>query len=144
MEPAAREQLTEAFALRPMRETDFGFIRNTWLEGCRQTEGRLMSNDVYYPGFHELLVRLVPGRTVMAVSHEDPDQLFGYVCAEPDRNVLHYAYVKMPFRRLGIMTAMLRALSMPKRSPVTVTFCSPMLRHFAQHVFYNPFEREPV
>jgi hypothetical protein len=41
-----------------------------------------------------------------AVSKDDPDQIFGWVCYAPDK-ILHYIYVKHPFRDLGIANKLL-------------------------------------
>lgn len=41
-------------------------------------------------------------QVIVACNPKDMDQMLGYVVAEPERRVLHWIYVKHPFRRLGI------------------------------------------
>jgi GNAT superfamily N-acetyltransferase len=53
-----------------------------------------------------LIQRLIGrSKVLLAKNQEDDEQIFGYIVAEtlsPDRPIVHYCYVKEPFRRLGI------------------------------------------
>ena len=91
--------MTVDVVIRPMRPADESFIRATWLRGYRDTAKG--SGEWYYAAQGALIGELLR-RHPARVAHYpgDLDQVLGYLVA--DGPVVHWLYVKGPFRRLGI------------------------------------------
>ena len=92
---------------RPGVAADLDFILSSWLRSCRNRHYfDAWDNDAYYndaSGF-QAWVKAVLRRpeTVQTIACPDDDegQILGYAVTGP--NVLHYVYVKQPFRKGGI------------------------------------------
>jgi GNAT superfamily N-acetyltransferase len=85
---------------------DEGFIFHSWLKSYRgSAAAQNITNPRYFAGQHALITRLL-GRSkiLVAANPEDPSQICGWIVYEPKAPipVLHYVYVKHPFRRNGI------------------------------------------
>jgi GNAT superfamily N-acetyltransferase len=46
--------------------------------------------------------------TLIAYFPEAPDEILGWACIDTRANCAHYVYVKVPYRRLGIGTGLVR------------------------------------
>lgn len=97
--------------IRPALEGDASFIFNSWLKSFRENGlARPVSNEVYYTEQHKLIERLLKTcTTVVACDPKDPASIFGWACYERVDGVfvLHYVYVKHPFRLLGLAKELL-------------------------------------
>lgn len=101
---------------RRVFEEDLSFIYHSWLKSYRSSwakglnPSRYMDKDRYYNG-QKLMISQCLERSVVlvAVNPEDAFQIFGYVVGEPGL-VVHYLYVKEPFRRMGIATLLVDGL----------------------------------
>lgn len=134
-------------AVRLARASDLAFIRNSWLRNYHE-HGHLshVPNDVFFAdaGHWGVVDRCLRSNAVLVATPEgDDDSILGWVCAGPD--ALHYAYVKAPFRRLGILSRLLGSVP----GPLTVcTHWTPVVRDWAAHghaYTFNPYllERAP-
>lgn len=114
----------ELCMLRSMRKEDEAFVYSTWLKaiyyGNRWKTGFLEdSNDppreapvdvygaidkqAFFSAYHAFLGRLFAKPTICVLIcclKEDQDVILGYSVTEP--GVLHFVFVKEPWRRLGI------------------------------------------
>jgi GNAT superfamily N-acetyltransferase len=102
--------LPENVVLRPVRESDLNFIRSSWLKSYRPLY-TMVPNPVYYAVYHGVVEGLLArptSRTVVACASDHDDHILGYACAEPTEQRFHWAYVKEPFRRIGIGRALVR------------------------------------
>lgn len=115
-------------AFRPAVEEDTRFILSSWLRSHRDARlARAWTNTVYYRVWHtvarRLLDRTATGEVVVLVAcnAEHPDQIFGWVAVEPRRHLLHYVYVKFPFRRQGIARELLKILRITPEAPASWT-----------------------
>lgn len=103
--------MSELWNLRPANAADTPFILSSWLHGYRKasvTSG--ISNTIYFKSQEALLKRLLGvAHVVVACSKDDPDQIFGYAAYETDgvNLVVHWVYVKQPFRALGMARSLL-------------------------------------
>lgn len=98
-------------------QTDLPLIISTWLKSYRTGPfARRITDDVYYD-HHKRIVPMLLGRaqTLVACDPDDSYEIFGYLTCEVLRGnpVLHYAYTKNRWRRLGIMTALIAASPLP-------------------------------
>lgn len=105
--------MTIEFTVHPLTSELSGFVYETWTRDySRQPSMRRMPQQAYYPYQRGVVAALLgrPGTSVL-VAHdaEDHDQVYGWVCSELEGGtfVLHYVYVKRPFRELGIGHALL-------------------------------------
>lgn len=106
--------MTAAIAIGPadvaIREAvagDVPFVLNSWLQSfARAPFARLVPVDAYWRGHHELVLSVL-GRseTRVACSPTDTDAIMGWSVTAP--GVVHYVYVKFPYRRLGIARRLL-------------------------------------
>jgi GNAT superfamily N-acetyltransferase len=94
------------FLLRGPAPTDIPFVLNSWLKSARDVgDHASMSNAVYFAGYrNECVAKLETGNVTVACSSEDPDQIYGWLAWTG--RVIHYVYVKHPYRRFGLARAM--------------------------------------
>lgn len=99
-----------AFTIRPAKASDYSFISNSYLKSYRTApEAQFMMNDVYYPEHVKRLEFMTKtGKTFVACASDDPDQILGYLIIGKAHSwdVIHYLYVKYPFRHIGIAKAL--------------------------------------
>lgn len=94
--------------IRPGVVEDIRFIFNSWLKSYRDANAVAgVPNTLYFKGQHEVVERILarPGLLVLvACTPEDEKQILGYVVASETKagTVLHWLYVKHPFRGFGI------------------------------------------
>lgn len=94
---------------------DVDFITSSWLKSFRESGFMVntVPNRVYFNQHHKILEKIIPrSRILVACNSMDPDQIFGWICAEiMDRHlVIHYIYVKDAFRQMGIASRLVRLL----------------------------------
>lgn len=98
------------YQIRQATPEDFNFVANSYLKSYRTApEAKAMVNDIYFPEYKTRLIHMASTGTILvACSNEDPDQIFGYIMVGEvgTYSILHYVYVKFPFRRLGIAKAL--------------------------------------
>lgn len=136
-----------------MRETtaeDLPFIFNSWLKSFRFNEdASRMSNGVYFGYFKELVTGLLESSSiVVACNPDDSTQIYGYAVYDHkediDLFVLHYIYVKYPFRNLGIGKRILETVHKELGiEPFVCTFASRVFDNLKEQylITYNPFLR---
>lgn len=105
---------------REFREDDEAFIFNSWLKSFQ--EGSRWASEIppqiYFANHKKVVAQLLKDSgIVIAANPESTDQIFGYGVYQPSTGgvtVLHYIYVKHPYRKLGIgrdVVQMIRRLS---------------------------------
>lgn len=117
--PKAKKLLESQVRIRPATEADTAFIFNSWLKCCKHgPTGKLIQSSVFYAGQHQVIEGLLKTtHCFIACNHNDVSQIFGYAVAErvEDVFVVHMVYVKEPYRRLGIASALLEALGLKEK-----------------------------
>jgi GNAT superfamily N-acetyltransferase len=110
---------------REIQETDLPFVFNSWLKSYRNSkEGKLLKNDQYFLEQKNRIEALLEwSKVVVASDPEDEWHVFGYAVATQVQgtSILHYVYVKQPFRKLGIGKALVNAVSEPNAPAVFTT-----------------------
>lgn len=103
--------------LRVAKPEDLNFIFATWLKSYRHSSqfARRISNTVFFTWHHKVIERLIGRGAQISVAHPkgEPDVILGYGCAElfDGQPVVHFIYVKKPFRRMGVATKLLEGLT---------------------------------
>src|SRR5271165_681887 len=97
------------FTIRLGNKEDLPFIFSTWLKSFRYSSSfaKEIDNETYYK-FHQQVIERILSRSpsiYIACDQLHPDTVFGYIVYEGP--VLHFAYVKKSFRKLGIARALL-------------------------------------
>lgn len=122
---------------RAMTEQDADFIYNSWLMSFRKAPENFGVRDVvYFQWRKEQFKRLIErSQVTLAVFAADPWLILGYsVVAAP---VLHYVYVRLPFRSLGIAKRLVDR-AFPEGDAV---LCSHMTRAPAIEKLVNHLQR---
>lgn len=95
-------------AFRRLALDDWAFVYSSWMRSYRAAAFAI-SNPVYYHHQRALIAQLLQrGLCLLVHNPEDAAQLLGFAAAEAVGGVcvLHYLYVKHPFRRLGVARAL--------------------------------------
>ena len=104
--------------IRPATEEDIPFIFNSWLKSYRNSFfARDVPPPVYFTEHHKVLEDIVKTNTVLvACNPDESNQIYGYMVAGTVDNVfvLQYAYVKHPYRSLGVGKLLLKAFNHEK------------------------------
>lgn len=98
----------EQYEIRLANGNDLPFIYATWLESYRYDShfGKSHRNSIFFEDYRKVVDLLLQRSQVyVAVSNDDPDIIYGYLIKEIP-NTLHYIFVKGPFRRWGIASAL--------------------------------------
>ncbi len=101
--------------IREAHINDMPFIYNSWLISYGSSSGLHISKDLYFREQQRLIEKLVGNPQVeclVACLPEYENQILGWVCR--DRSIIHYMYVKHPYRKLGIGRTMLNVLGSVK------------------------------
>ena len=97
---------------------DSNFIFHSWLKSYRASWAkgsnpmRYVDKEIYYANQKEIINYILQTSYVICAHNpDDINQLFGYIVAEPSDYgpaIIHYVFVKQPFRNLGIGTMLYR------------------------------------
>jgi GNAT superfamily N-acetyltransferase len=132
MTPKAAKFLNSSIRFRDANQADVAFIFNSWLKSNRSSalvQG--VSNPVYFAQHHLLIEGLVKTcKVIVAVNADDTSQIFGYIVYDVVEGmpVIHYVYVKQPYRKLGLAALMLEQAQIDGTKPFFTTH-KPDFRH---------------
>lgn len=98
---------------RPYNDEDISFITNSWLKSMQKSlPWSNLKNTIYFSGMAKRINHIIDRAGVLvACDPRSPDTIVGWMCAEwidldgEKEPVMHYVYVKYPFRGFGIYTA---------------------------------------
>jgi len=98
---------------------DLPFVYNSWLKGYRDRSrwAQSIPSQIYFSNHKKVIEKVLhnPGaRILLAVSPECAEQIFGYlVYQETPQNItmLHYLYVKQPYRGIGLAGTLVNMVS---------------------------------
>lgn len=99
--------------IRPFNgRVDIACVFNTWCNHIRRSPPfDRMDPEEFRRHKRTVLEALVARDETIVACHEDhEDQIFGYLCGYPERNVVHFVFVKEWARRRAIATALLKSM----------------------------------
>lgn len=103
--------------IREATEADVPFIFNSWLKSYRGSYiCKGVSNPVYFEFQHKTIEALLQRCQVQVLcSSTDSNELYGYLVHEVVQEVpvLHYAYIKHTYRKLGLLKKLLKTVEAP-------------------------------
>lgn len=101
------------FKLRPLCDADWHFVLDSWLRSFRHGNDHARAADMrpFFTQEQDGIERARERGAVFSIACADYDeeQIFGWACYE--EMLLHYVYVKQPYRQTGIATALLGGAS---------------------------------
>lgn len=139
------EPKIETVMLRGLQENDIHFIFSSWLKSFRGSNfSKNISNTLYFDQQHKLIEHLLAtAHVVIACNKEDPEQIFGYMVGGFVGNlfVVHYIYVKHPYRRLGVGNLLLNSMDHSKATAHCYTHDTPTASRLAAKfgLVYHPY-----
>lgn len=117
-------------AYRLARESDQAFLMDSWLRSCKHSRfiGPIPM-DEYAACMSRWVTAILkrPGVEVLiACNPEDDDQIFGFICHEQGFRLplVHFTYVKQPFRKFGIARGLFGAAKIDLNRAFQFTFQS--------------------
>jgi hypothetical protein len=96
-------------SIRPANPHDVNFIYSTWINSYQfgSTLGRSMRKSLFQPAYRKVIDYILAGQNTMvwvAESAVHPDTILAYLVCSSFNSlpVIHYAFTKEPFRKLGL------------------------------------------
>ena len=129
--------------IREPEPGDQNFINNSWLKSFEKPMAAV-PKELYRKGQMKLMARLMEESTCyIACSPEELTQIYGWMVFGKigDIGMLHYIYVKHPYRRFGIGGKLFSMLICDKSVPVIATHATMYLDHIKDkwNLTYNPY-----
>ena len=131
--------------LRGVEAGDLPFIYNSWLKSYRDSPAvRSVPNSIYFAEHHNNLEGILSSALTevwVACDAEDESNIRGYVVVEHegDCEVVHWVYVKQPYRQSGVARALLKCALSDSELPVFYTHYTKMSECIRGRAVYNPF-----
>ena len=136
--------MAQSYTIRRPVPSDVEFMLKTWLREYRRAVPRNMPDRLYYNEFQKVILALTRKSDArMVCSAEDPNFICGFVVgtAYPAEGtaVVHFAYMRPPFRRMGLVTKALEDMGYEMGDEVVATHWHPYLDRFRRNeLIYNP------
>ena len=105
----------DAIEIHAGTEIHVPFVLSSWLKTYKYSSpfARRIRNEIYYKRHHAIATAILnraSTKVYIATPKGEPDVYLGYLVIERSAfAVIHFCYVKTSFRRLGIMSALLKA-----------------------------------
>jgi hypothetical protein len=136
--------MSQLFTIRKPVPSDVEYMLKTWLREMRKAYPRSYPDRLYYNDFQQIIMQLVAKADARVIcSASDPNYICGFVVgscvAEADTMVVHFAYMRSPFRRAGLVTQALQDMGLVKGYEIVATHWSPYMDRFRiNELIYNP------
>lgn len=122
---------------------DINFIKNSWEKSFEKTM-KAVPREIYHRGQQKLMNQLMAKASCyVACSPEDNNQIFGWMLFEKikDIGILHYIYVKHPYRRYGIGKSLYNCLDRNDQYPCIASHKTLYLEYIQDkwNLTYNPY-----
>lgn len=107
--------LPEGLTFRDPVPSDIVLVLDAWSKGFKSSPwAGTVPNNLWHETVTTTVTQLLArgARLVILCSEARPDQIVGFACWEPVKGglCLHYLYVKDPFRKKGLATALLTTI----------------------------------
>jgi GNAT superfamily N-acetyltransferase len=103
-----------------------------------------VSSSIYFSEHHKVLEQIAKqGTILLAVNPEDVSQIYGYIAASRIDGILviHYVYVKHPYRRFGIAKTLLNQFEHDPGAAACYTHHTKVIERVAPryNMIYHPY-----
>ncbi len=112
--------------------SEIGFVYKSWLQSFKAyADGVPYSEyrDTYQAYLDRIIQRDRCG-VMLAVHPQHTDQIFGFICYELERPIVHYMYVKGDYRRTGVGSDLLEEVLVTDTGSFDYTFNTRLGRNF--------------
>lgn len=116
---------------RPLKESDLGFLYNSWLKSYRNSKlTKSWKNEAYFAAQAQTIEALLKRSDVrVAVDPDSDGHIYGYIVRDAFHpKVVHFLYVKQTFRRLGIARSLLSEIGVGRKEDCYTTHWKPVCR----------------
>jgi len=103
-----QNDILEQVQFRPAAPADEAFIFSTWLKSYKHSSrfAQPITPKIFFARHHKIVERILAmpqTQVIVCASKEDQNTILGYLAftAGP-RPIVHFCYVKVPFRKMGI------------------------------------------
>lgn len=129
--------------VREAKMDDLNFIKNSWIKSFEKYM-RSVPRPFYFAGQNKLAIQLLgKSRCYVAANPDNLEQIFGWILFEKlaGTEVMHYIYVKHPYRRYGIGSQLLKMMRSDVIEPCIATFWTNYMDFIKDkwNVVYNPY-----
>jgi len=105
--------MSNQVSIRPAQPDDIPFIYSVWLRSYRHDSPitRYIKQETFFKEHQRLLDRLMLRQSVkvtICCSESDPALIFGFMAYETP-NIIHFIYVKKPFRGEGFAKLLIKS-----------------------------------
>lgn len=135
--------MSDTPSLRRATPEDLHFVHSSWHSSYWSAWAhKHIDRDVYHE-HQDARISLALARSEVYVAYFEaaPTEVLGWVAFEPYRGVLHYAYVKGPYRRHGIGTGLVAGLKLRWHTHNTNERGKLFLRKLG--IRFNPYKENP-
>jgi GNAT superfamily N-acetyltransferase len=119
--------------IRQVVPGDLPYIFATWLRDLRDADGGPLPDDLFFQAHRALIERLLSDPSIAALvacAADAPDEILGYVVAEP-KETLWWVHTRKPLRNRGLAKRMLMAVEVPPGAPAA--WSTPLARDFLKN-----------
>ena len=102
------------FTIRIAKKEDISFVYSTWLKSYKHGSPltKYTKRELFFEVHQRILDELLSkSKVIIACKDDDEDLIFGYIVFEP--HIMHYVYVKEPFRNYGIGKRLIQEVKTP-------------------------------
>lgn len=135
--------------IRKFKETDRDFITKSllfsFMNGSKEIQR--INRDSYMQS-HNIIANTIINRCFCLIScdQEDPDLIYGFILFEhmPKFDILHYVYIRKPFRKNKIASELISSVKNSKQlalTHLTDEFKPARLKKYWEKVIYDPYTR---
>ena len=105
--PGLLPELAKLVSFRPLEPGDVPFVMDSWLKSYRTSPwAGVVPNNRYFEVYGEAITGLLArgAKVHIACAGHDRTKILGWLCSEDVHGgqVIHYVYVKDPYRRKGL------------------------------------------
>lgn len=140
------------FVVRPVVETDLGYVFETWLADLREADASFLPNDLWFPAHREVITRVLAHPDTTAVVLADPVDssiIYGYLIHDPA--FLHWIHIRRgKWRQKGLAKHLLTATKTSQHPVVWRTKLgmerleNPLRSRLARHAWWSTANRLPA
>jgi len=124
---------------RPALPTDMQFVISNWSASFKVSHSAgLIQSDDWADIMHAQLRKVIERpdtRTILAYEKTDPTFFYGFISGDTSQQpaIVHYVYVKAPYRRHGMARALFAALGVDPSRPFLYTCKTAIVSKLAVH-----------
>lgn len=139
--------MSSAAVIRRPVPSDVEYLLKTWGREHRRALPRALPDRLFYPEYQKIMYSLVSRSDARVIcAAEDPNYIIGFVIGsvvpEAQTTVVHFAYVRAPFRRAGFVREALRDMGWQPGFEVVATHWCDYVDRFdlkALNLIYMPY-----